>query len=76
MEQDSAEATLRRIQQLLDERIGRENTEGMTLYERVVDVVAGFESWSDLAIRRVHEIHRLKAEDCDFCPKWLDEDRA
>lgn len=55
MEQESAEETLRRIEQLLDERVGRVNLEDLSLYERVLDVVMGFESWSDLAIRRVHE---------------------
>jgi hypothetical protein len=74
MEQESAEETLRRIEQLLDERIGRVNLEDLTLYQRVLDVVMGFESWSDLAIRRVHEIHRLKAEECDSCARWLEGD--
>lgn len=44
----------------------------MTLYDRVLDVVVGFEAWSDLAIKRLHEIHRLTDQECDFCPKWLD----
>jgi len=76
MEQETAEATLHRIERLLDERVGRENLEDLTLYERVLDVVQGFEAWSDLAIRRLHEIHRLNAEECGLCAAWLDEGRA
>ena len=76
MEQESAEATLRRIEQLLDARMGDDNAEDLTVYERVVDVVAGFDAWVDLALRRLHEIHRLQGQECDFCSKYLDEDRA
>lgn len=68
-----AEETLRRIEALLDERVGRENLEDLTLYERVADVVEGFNGWADLAIRRLHEIHRLEGEPCEFCEKWLGE---
>ena len=44
----------------------------MTVYERVLDVMLAYELWSDLAIRRLHEIHRLKGQECEFCGKWLD----
>jgi hypothetical protein len=37
-----------------------EGSEDMTVYERVLDVMLAYELWSDLAIRRLHEIHSLK----------------
>jgi hypothetical protein len=49
-----------------------EGSEDMTVYERVLDVMLAYELWSDLAIRRLHEIHRLKGQECEFCGKWLD----
>jgi hypothetical protein len=64
---------LQRIERLLDERVGRdEGVEDLSVFERVRDVVAAFEAWSDLAIRRLHELHRVQGAECDFCGKWLD----
>ena len=50
----------------------RQNLDDLTLVQRVEDVIAGFNSWSDLAIKRLHEIHRLQGEECEFCSKWID----
>ena len=61
------------IEHLLDERLGRAGEEDLTLVQRVADVILAFEQWQDLAIRRLHEIHRLTGETCEFCPKWLPE---
>ncbi len=72
MELPSAEDALAEIRALLDDRVEVEGSEDMTVYERVLDVVKAYEFWSDLAIRRLHEIHRLKGQGCDFCAKWLD----
>ena len=72
-EPSEAEETLGRIAELLEERVTlADDVEEMSVYDRVLDVVEGFEFWSDLAIRRLHEIHRLSAEECEFCAKWLD----
>jgi hypothetical protein len=68
----SAEDALAQIRALLDDRVEVEGSEDMTVYERVLDVVQAYELWSDLAIRRLHEIHRLKGQECEFCGKWLD----
>ncbi len=68
----SAEEQLAEIQRLLDEGVGRQNLEDLTLVQRVQDVIASFNSWSDLAIKRLHEIHRLQGEECEFCANWLD----
>jgi hypothetical protein len=61
------------IEQLLDEGVGRENLEDLTLVPRVQDVIAAYNVWSDLAIKRLHQIHRLTGEECEFCSKWLEE---
>ena len=73
MDELPADETLRRIADLLDERVPVEGSEEMSLDERVRDVVLGLEMWSDLAIRRLHEIHRLSNQECEFCAKWLDD---
>ena len=26
----------------------------------------------DLAIKRLHKIHRLQGQECEFCSKWID----
>ena len=67
MDELPADETLRRIADLLDERVPVEGSEEMSLDERVRDVVLGLETWSDLAIRRLHEIHRLSNQECEFC---------
>jgi hypothetical protein len=72
MAEQSAEEALAEIRALLDDRVEVEGSDDLTLYERVLDVVASYEAWSELAIRRLHEIHRLKDQECLFCPKWLD----
>jgi len=76
MADPSAEDALAAIGALLDDRVEVESSEGMTLYERVLDLVKSYELWSDLAIRRLHEIHRLKGEECDFCSEWVDDDTS
>jgi hypothetical protein len=73
VDEPSAEEQLAEIERLLDEEVGRQGVEDLSLVQRVRDVIAGFNSWSDLAIKRLHEIHRLQNEECDFCAKWLDE---
>ena len=70
--EQTAEEQLAEIERLLDDEVGRQNLEDLALVQRVQDVIAGFNSWSDLAIKRLHEIHRLTGEECEFCPKWLD----
>jgi hypothetical protein len=72
MELPSAEDALAQIRALLDDRVEVEGSEDMTVYERVLDVMLAYELWSDLAIRRLHEIHSLKGQECEFCGKWLD----
>jgi hypothetical protein len=59
---------LDRIKTLLDARVQVEGSEHMTLYERVLDLIEASEIWSDLAIRRLHEIHRLTGHECESCP--------
>jgi hypothetical protein len=66
------EQQLTAIERLLDEGVGREGLEDLSLIQRVQDVIESFNSWSDLAIKRLHEIHRLQGEECGFCAKWLD----
>lgn len=67
---------IREIERLLDERVGRDGVEDLTVVERVADVIAGFDFWSELAIRRLHEIHRLTADECEACAKYLDGSEA
>jgi len=68
----SAEDQLAAIERLLDEGVGREGLEDLSLVQRVQDVFEAFNVWSDLAIKRLHEIHRLNGEECGSCAKWLD----
>ncbi len=68
----TAEAQLAEIERLLDEGVGRENVEDLTIAQRVQDVIMGFNGWTDLAIKRLHEIHRLQGQECEFCSKWID----
>lgn len=68
----SAEQQLAAIERLLDEGVGREGLEDLSLVQRVQAVINAFNVWSDLAIKRLHEIHRLSGEECGFCTKWLD----
>jgi hypothetical protein len=72
----SADDELAEIRALLDDRVEVEGAQDMTLYQRVLDVVKSYEIWSDLALRRLHEIHRLKNEEWAFCGTWLDEDKS
>ena len=58
------------IEQLLDEGVGPD--EEMSTVERVQDVIDGFNSWTDLAIKRLHEIHRLTGAECPSCAEYLD----
>lgn len=67
---------LARIERLLDERVGKQGVEDLSVFERVQDVVKAFESLSDLAVRRLHELHRANGKACDFCAKWLDGGRG
>jgi hypothetical protein len=68
----SPEQQLAAIERLLDEGVGGEGLEDLSLVQRVQDVIKAFNMWSDLAIKRLHEIHRLKGEECGFCAAWLD----
>lgn len=68
----SAEQQLAAIERLPDEGVGREGLEDLSLVKRVQDVINSFNVWSDLATKRVHEIHRLRGEECALCAKWLD----
>jgi hypothetical protein len=73
---EPAELVVARIRELLDERVDFEGASEMSLVERVRDVISGFDTWSDLAIHRLHEIHRLSGQECEFCAKWLDDNGA
>lgn len=65
---------LRAIDELLDERLGHDNDDGSeSTVERVADLITAFESWTDLAIHRLHQIHRLKGEECPVCEKYPGE---
>lgn len=73
MTEPPPEAVRAEIEALLDERLGTSDADDLTLVQRAADVINGFETWMDLAIRRLHEIHRLTANECEYCSKWLDE---
>jgi hypothetical protein len=60
------------IERLLDEGVGREGVEDLSLVQRVQVVTVASNSWSDLAIKRLHQIHQLSGDECEFCSKWLD----
>ncbi len=60
------------IERLLDEGDGREGVEDLSLVQRVQDVTVTSNSWSDLAIKRLHQIHQLSSDECEFCSRWLD----
>jgi len=72
MDDEAATETVARITRLLDERVQTQDGDSRPLYDRVLDVVVGMEGWADLAIKRLHEIHRLSNEECDLCARWLD----
>ena len=69
---DAPRAELAAIRGLLDERVEVEGSAELTTYQRVSDLVQAFELWSNLAIRRLHEIHRLTDQECPSCSKYLD----
>jgi hypothetical protein len=70
--ESSSDRVLTDIKKLLDERIEVEGSEEMSMLERVRDVVVSYEAWSDLAFRRLHEIHRLTDSECVYCSQYLD----
>ena len=72
VDQDAGDQ-LAQIERLLDQRVGTDGVEDLTIAERVADVIEAFETWSDLAIKRLHEIHRLIDSECQFCGKYLDD---
>jgi hypothetical protein len=74
MVEQSAEEALAAIEGLLEDRVEVDGQEDLTLYQRVLNLVEAYELWSDLAIRRLHEIHQLTGQECDFCAKWLDDE--
>ena len=74
VDEANAVEQLAMIERLLDEGVGRQGSEDLTLVQRVEDVIEGFNSWCDLAIKRLHQIHRLNNEECEFCAKYLDGD--
>jgi len=76
MAERSADEQLQSIERLLDERVGDHGMEGGSLADSVADVIDAFELWSELAIKRLHEIHRLQGEECDSCSKYLDARHA
>jgi hypothetical protein len=63
----SADEELAQIKALLDARVKVQGSEDMTIYQRVLDVIESYETWSDLAISRLHEIHRLTGRMCAGC---------
>jgi hypothetical protein len=65
--------TLAEIDRLLSARVdGDGEVSDMTLVQRVQDLINSYEGWSELAIRRLHEIHRLTGHECQFCSQYLD----
>jgi hypothetical protein len=68
-EQD-AEALVRDIRLMLDEFDSTGSSEPLT--DRVSDLIVGFNRWCDLAVRRLHDIHRLTDAECESCPKYVD----
>ena len=71
MTDDSGEAarrTIAEIKRLLDD-FDSTNSED-PLPGRVSDLIAGFDSWCNLAINRLHEIHRLTGAECPSCEKY------
>ncbi|MGN6605442.1 MAG: hypothetical protein ACTHMS_00330 [Jatrophihabitans sp.] len=69
---DSPDETLRQIKQLLDDQVPFPGADEMTLLEHVQDLIDGLESWSDLAVKRLHQIHHLSGTQCAACPKYLE----
>jgi len=66
MTEPPPEGVLAEIEALLDERLGTPDADDdLTLVQRVADAINSFEMWMDLAIRRLHEIHRLTANECE-----------
>jgi len=66
--------TLSEIRRLLDDFDSTNADE--PLASRISDLIAGFDSWTDLAIRRLHEIHRLQGNECESCGKHLDPNQS
>ena len=54
----------------------KEGVEDLAAVQRVAAVIAASEASSDLAAKRLHEIHRLRGEDCQYCAKTLGKDDA
>lgn len=62
--------TLEEIRRLLDDFDS--SNAGEPLPTRIADLIGGFDSWTDLSIRRLHEIHRLTGAECESCGRYLD----
>ena len=71
MSESSAEEELAAIRAFLDDEVAHDGAEDLSVLERVRDVVNAVESWSKLAVRRLHEIHRLTGAECEHCAKYL-----
>ena len=67
---EDARRTLSEIKRLLDEF--DDSSSEAPLASRVADLISGFDSFCDLAIKRLHEIHRLTGAECPSCGKYLD----
>lgn len=65
---DDPKQTLAEIRQMLDDF--DDTNSDQALAQRVADLIAGFDSWCDLAIKRLHEIHRLTGAECPSCGKY------
>ena len=68
---EDAQRTVAEIQRLLDEFDDTNSAEPIA--SRVSELIAGFDSWCILAIKRLHEIHRLNDAECPSCGRYLDE---
>jgi len=75
MATETAEDALAQIRRLLDDRVGFEGAQDLSTAQRVEDVIRGFEMWCDLAISRLHEIHRLTNNECEACARYLDQEQ-
>ena len=72
MADPTPEHQLAEISRRLDEGVGEDDA-GHSVVDRVQDVIDGFNQWTNLAIKRLHQIHRLQGEECGSCAVYLDE---
>lgn len=67
METPTADEQLAEIVRLLDQRAFEE---GRPVVDRIHALLEAENRWSDVACHHLHEIHRLKGEECDMCPYY------